>query len=871
MMRLRLIPVAALLLAACQWLFPLAIPLTVRNYISQARNDVPVQMGIPFPAGKLQVADVPKLTISDSATGQAVPAGIKSTVVWHDGSVRWIRLLFPATLPAAVNAIAPSTRTYMLTDANKNTGGILTATAAGNAVTVVTGPLKFTVKGANFNLIDEAWMDESGAQTFDDAHKIISTGNTGGFVMKVGATTYSSSTTTATVTLYESSAYHAIIKVTGTISQYPFTFYIYAYSGKPYVKIIQRFYYNNADGSSASLVNINDIALTLKTALTSGGTATFSSANGDGDTATTLGAADEGYLYYSVPDYYKTFKGAAKIDSGGSMNLAPGTYGCQTMGWGHVTNGTLGVAGAIRWMWQMAPKNISLLGTGEASLHLWSNKGTALQYYGGTGRTHIAGFAFTSTTAMAKEMFYAVTQPLYAVAPPKWLTAQTKVMGELIPCDTFALGSVNRSMVAQYSGMGLTHGHPARRMVVNGENSYGFVGFGDQSDPVMDCGGRYWSNNYYDFPHNIAQAFLMTGVENNAETGIMHALHLGDINHSSITGQSRTGPSWGNFGDYQVCAIGYSGTSNHYKSQGLFDWANILAEPLMGEMALTISKWAQGYVVGEIRSVGHILEALSSAYAYTNSATWKTSLENGYTSMGVLGNFSGQPFQQAYVGEGIMWTLIEDPSFQTAVNSLQQWADHWAGVYDPVLNTFGDYPDLACGYFAGLSYAHGLWNKPAYATVMTDLWNQWDSTIGKAGNGTLKTFTQEFKAPPHYFRFIKQASYNPLMPDYWNATAIVTGTEHRSGPSPALVALTCRPNPLNASTRLSFSVSERGRINLAVYDVKGQRIISLADREVMAGAYSVEWNTGKGLASGIYYAVLKAGGRQVERKLVLVR
>jgi len=870
--------IAMFLFLAWQSLYPLAIPLTVRNLMVQPRNDVPVQMGIPFPVGKLTVANVSKLTISDSATGMAVPAGIASTVVWHDGSVRWIRIVFPANLPAAPSAVVPSVRTYMLTDANKNPAGILTATTGANAVTVVTGPLKFTVKGANFNLIDEAWMDESGAQNFDNAHKVVNTGNTGGFVMKVGGTAYNSNTTTATVTLFEKSTYHAIIKVTGRISQYPFTFYIYAYAGKPYVKIVQRFFYDNADGTSASLININDIALTLKTALTAGGTATFSSANGDGDTATTIGATDEAYLYYSVPDYYKTFKGAATIDSGGGMNLAPGTYGCQSMGWGHLTNGTLGVAGAIRHMWQMAPKNISLLGTGEASLHLWSNKGGALQYYGGAGRTHFTGFAFTSSPAMAKEMFYAVTEPLYAVAPTKWLTAQSKVWGELVPCDTNVLGGKYKSVVAQYSGMGTTHGHPARRMVVAGENSYGFLGFGDQSDPVMDCGGRYWSNNYYDFPHNIAQAFMMTGVEMNIETGIMHATHLGDINHSSVTGDCHSGPAWGVFGNYQSCTIDYIHQADHYKAQGLFDWANILAEPILGEMGLLVAKFAQGYPVAEIRAVAHIIEALSAAYAYTNDPFWKTYLDNGYSHMSIPGNFTGQPFQQAYVGECIMWTLIEEPTSATALSSLQQWADHWVAAYDATGNTFGDYPGLAGGYFAGLAYAQGLWPKAAYTTCMTDLWNQWSTVEGPAGDGTLKTFTQKFKAPPHYFRYVMQPGYNPMTPDYWTATASVTSVEKKADDFKPNADMSASPNPSNPDVTLSYTLYAGNvlvPVAMTVYNAAGQKVCDVVKEYRKTGSYSAVWHgtdtRGVKMPSGLYVVRLTAGKMKMEKKIVLAK
>ena len=877
-MKKKFLSLFAFLLLACQTIFPLAIPLTVRNLIPVARNEVPVQMGIPFPKGKLLAADVSRLTVSDSITGQAVPAGITATVVWHDGSVRWIRLLFPATLPAG-NAVTPTVKTYMLTDANLNTAGGLTASTGSNAVTVVTGPLKFTVKGANFNLIDEAWMNEANPGMFDDAHKVVTTGNSGGFSMKVGTTTYTSNTTTATVTLVESTRYHALIKATGTISQYAFTIYYYAYYNKPYVKVVHRFFYNNADGSAASVVSINDIALKLKTNVP-GGTATFSSANGDGDTATALSGSQEAYLYYGIPDNYQTFSGTTRIDTGGGMNLAPGTYGCQTMGWGHMTSGTLGVAGAIRFMWQMAPKNISLLGTGEIGLHLWTDKGQTLTFYGGAGRAHFTGFAFTTSPAMANEMFNTVTQPLYAVAPAKWLTAQTKVLGELVPCDTAALAGAKMSQIVnQYRNMGLIHGHTQRRSVVSGEDSYGFLEFGDLADPVMDCGGRYWSNNYYDFPHCVAQAFLMTGSEVNAETGLMHALHLGDMDHNSVTGQSRTCPGWGNFGDYTACAIGYSGTSNHYKCQGLFDWSNILGEPILGDMGLLVAKWAQGYVGGEIRATGHVLMALSAAYAYTNGSTWKTYLEGAYPAMNV-GNDWSIPFENAYVGEGIMWTLLEEPAFTTASDALRKWSDHWKAAYDFTNKTFGDYPSLACGYLSGLGYAKGFLNTAGYDSVLTSQWLTWSLSTtdgGPMGNGTLKTFTQEYKGPPHYFRWIKKAGYDPMTPDYTAARAIVTAREQaREEESQNSLSLAASPNPFNPQVTLMFTLSgNKGPVSLAIYNSMGQKICDVAKGHLKAGSYAETWQAvspnGNKLGSGIYLVLLKEGNRTLEKKIILAK
>ena len=80
-------------------------------------------------------------------------------------------------------------------------------------------------------------------------------------------------------------------------------------------------------------------------------------------------------------------------------------------------------------------------------------------------------------------MFYAITQPLYATAPARWLSAQTKVMGNLSPCEAAAFDSTIPSMLSQYKNMGTLHGHSDRKAVVDGVHSYGYLSFGDLSDP----------------------------------------------------------------------------------------------------------------------------------------------------------------------------------------------------------------------------------------------------------------------------------------------------------------------------------------------------------------------------------------------------
>ncbi len=84
------------------------------------------------------------------------------------------------------------------------------------------------------------------------------------------------------------------------------------------------------------------------------------------------------------------------------------------------------------------------------------------------------------------------------------------------------------------------------------------------------------------------------------------------------------------------------------------------------------------------------------------------------------------------------------------------------------------------------------------------------------------------------------------------------------------------PNPFNPITSIQFSVPDNaGPVELHVYNVSGRLVRTLVDDELTAGPHSVVWNgkddSGRSLASGIYFAKLTAGGETAERKMALLK
>jgi len=83
------------------------------------------------------------------------------------------------------------------------------------------------------------------------------------------------------------------------------------------------------------------------------------------------------------------------------------------------------------------------------------------------------------------------------------------------------------------------------------------------------------------------------------------------------------------------------------------------------------------------------------------------------------------------------------------------------------------------------------------------------------------------------------------------------------------------PNPFNPSTTISYQIPESGHVKMVIYNLVGQEIVTLEDRNKQAGTYKVAWNgldqAGSELVSGVYFCQLYYRDQLKIIKLVKVK
>ena len=83
------------------------------------------------------------------------------------------------------------------------------------------------------------------------------------------------------------------------------------------------------------------------------------------------------------------------------------------------------------------------------------------------------------------------------------------------------------------------------------------------------------------------------------------------------------------------------------------------------------------------------------------------------------------------------------------------------------------------------------------------------------------------------------------------------------------------PNPFNPRTQISYELPVGSHVTLTVYNILGQKVTTLVNKEMPAGHYAADWNgasdRGRRVSSGVYLYKLEAGDFIKTRKMLLLK
>lgn len=163
-----------------------------------------------------------------------------------------------------------------------------------------------------------------------------------------------------------------------------------------------------------------------------------------------------------------------------------------------------------------------------------------------------------------------------------------------------------------------------------------------------------------------------------------------------------------------------------------------------------------------------------------------------------------------------------------------------------------------------------LWGKASYEIKVPPCLTDGRFRLGHRGHPEVEYYTG-------YIDHVKMWNYYNEDPDLWAYDSVLTAIDDKvAGTVPFKFELYANyPNPFNPSTTIEFTIPKLQNVELAVYDVLGNRVKTLFSRKLSEGKYDLDWDStnevGKRVASGLYFYRLIGENSVKTRKMILLR
>lgn len=164
------------------------------------------------------------------------------------------------------------------------------------------------------------------------------------------------------------------------------------------------------------------------------------------------------------------------------------------------------------------------------------------------------------------------------------------------------------------------------------------------------------------------------------------------------------------------------------------------------------------------------------------------------------------------------------------------------------------------------------WSTPSNGTYLTDY------KVYKNGEFIIDTsenyYLDENMAAGTYSYYVVANYYGNLSEP--SSTIIIDHTSIGENIVSNITRLCNHPNPFNPSTTIEYSIQNDSKVELSIFNIKGQKVKQLVNEQISAGQRSINWNGdddfGKSVSSGIYYYMLNVNGKiEAVKKCLLLK